>query len=257
MIRPLYFTNNNLSANANIVPLCFWAVLEIFRRPELLSQLRSRLPQIRSLAEFRETFPNEETRDRICADDLLLSIYTETLRLRVNTCIVRRFPHEEIDLAGNKIEKDRLCIVSTYPAHMYGSDWNTRGGMYPLKDFWPYRFLVKPCSDDSQHQSSPMHNSNSACKIKDDSFSFPLYSSWKFSMKGLEGSFIPYGGGASICPGRHLAKHHFLSTVAAMIILFDIEIIARNNMTQPNDFYYGVGVQHPKGKVPFRIKRRI
>jgi hypothetical protein len=158
-----------------------------------------------------------------------------------------------------KIAKDRLCIVSTYPAHMRGREWNTGGGVHPLENFWAYRFLENCYSEAYQGNEPPKVGTKTKYREKDPRSSISLYSdsSRKFSMKGLEGSWIPYGGGASICPGRHLAKHHFLVTVAAMILLFDLEVIASEKMMQMSNFYYGVGVQHPKGQIPFRIRRRV
>lgn len=37
-----------------------------------------------------------------------------------------------------------------------------------------------------------------------------------FSLDGLNGSWIPYGGGFRACPGRHFAKREILMTLAVM-----------------------------------------
>ncbi|KAF2867537.1 cytochrome P450 [Massariosphaeria phaeospora] len=235
------------AANTNVVPSAFWAVLDIFRRPQLLAQLRQRLPVVHSTAELLELFSIAEKKARICADPLLQSIYAETLRLRVHAYALRRFLHDHVDLDGWTIPQDRLCLVSSHPAHMHGAEWNTAEGKHPLSEFWPYRFLVQsrdsaePCSAPSEATGDDMYDG----------------SSWTFSMQGLDGLWIPFGGGPRACPGRHLAKHHMLITMAAMVMLFDVDAQVDEKALRMNELTYGQGTLHPVGKVPFRIRRRV
>ena len=95
----------------------------------------------------------------------------------------------------------------------------------------------------------------------------------RFSLQSLEGSWILYenesssrsfhvrtadgsAGGHSICSEKHFVKRKILLTCAMMIFMFDIEILADDKTLELNSFSYGLSVQKPKGKVPFRIRKR-
>lgn len=150
-----------------------------------------------------------------------------------------------VDLNGFQIPKDHLCLVSTYIAHSQGKEWNTAGGKHPLDQFWPYRFLKRETSETDA----------SAGQTNEPDFDDP---SWKFSVKGLEGCWIPFGGGPRACPGRHLTKHHMITTMAAMAMLFDIDIQAKEEALQTKEVSStGSVAVRPKGPVPFCIRARV
>jgi cytochrome P450 len=235
------------SANVNLGPAAFWAVLEIFRNPALLEQVRSRLPDVRSVADVSSLLSISENKESICADPLLQSIYTETLRLRVCAFIVRRFPHDSVDLHGWRVPRDQTCLVSTHPAHMHGDGWNTDGGQQPLDRFWAHRFLI-PKMDASAASTPPAEQSQNTLSAENG---------WSFSLRGLEGVWIPFGGGPRACPGRHLTKHHMITTMAAMVMLFDVDITASEQALRMSEGCHGFGTLLPMGKVPFRIRRRV
>lgn len=78
----------------------------------------------------------------------------------------------------------------------------------------------------------------------------------KFTMSGLYGSWIPYGGGSRACPGRHFAKREILNTCAMLLAAFDIEILADEEALKVGGGRYGLGAQKPAGKIPARIRKR-
>lgn len=127
---------------------------------------------------------------------------------------------------------------------MHGDEWNTDGGKEPLDRFWAGRFLVP--------------KSNTGPKLAPPATGEPCPEDpWEFSLRGLQGVWIPFGGGPRACPGRHLAKHHMLVTVAAMVMLFDMEITADEHSLRASQANHGLGTLQPVGKVPFRIRRRV
>ncbi|KAH8702826.1 cytochrome P450 [Phaeosphaeriaceae sp. PMI808] len=235
------------AANVNLGPAAFWAVLEIFRDPILLKEVRDRLPAAQSMADVNLFLNTSQARDRICADPLLQSIFTETLRLRVCAFIVRRFPHDTVDLHGWRVPRDQTCLVSTHTAHMQGDGWNVDGGKRPLDRFWAHRFLspLVEARMPSALSTDPSQGTDSS------------KNSWSFSLGGLEGVWIPFGGGPRTCPGRHLTKHHIIITMAVMATLFDVDIMASESSLRMSDGNHGFGTLLPTGRVPFRIRRRI
>jgi cytochrome P450 len=75
-----------------------------------------------------------------------------------------------------------------------------------------------------------------------------------FSVQGLEGAWIPYGGGYAACPGRHFAKRIILYTTALLVAAFEVEVLT--DRLEMDDRCFGLGTQKPKHEVKFRIRRR-
>lgn len=172
---------------------------------------------------------------------VLQAVYAETLRLRMHFYIIRMSDRVDMNIRDWIIPRRKVIVTPTTVAHMDPEAWSTGfKNEHPLDEFWVGRFLNYPseneCGDSKAHTSST-----------------PV-----FSTKGLEGSWIPYGGGPRQCPGRHFAKRQILLTTALMISMFDIEILQEGWGVQ-EDFTlngFGSGVSHPLGKVPIRMRHR-
>jgi cytochrome P450 len=76
--------------------------------------------------------------------------------------------------------------------------WSDAENRHTIDTFWPGRFLKYT------HASSSV----------------------RFSLPATEGSWLPFGNGANICPGRHFAKIHCIVTLAMMVETFDCDILA-------------------------------
>lgn len=123
---------------------------------------------------------------------LLLSLYAETLRFGVQIHIPRCSPHEDLHVGGKAIPQDKLVLVNTWVAHTDEEVWNTRDGEFPLDRFWARRFLVDPDDDRSgpvKRQQRHETTSSIIAGTKTDS-----RGRVEFSIDGLDGVWIPYGG---------------------------------------------------------------
>lgn len=106
--------------------------------------------------------------------------------------------------------------------------WSDTNDIHPVDTFWPGRFL----------------------KYTDKS------ESAQFSLAGTEGSWLPFGSGANLCPGRHFAKIHCIVTLAMMVEIFDCDILAGPKDLKIDLTKFGMGVLGPSGKVAARLRRR-
>lgn len=106
--------------------------------------------------------------------------------------------------------------------------WSDTNDIHPVEEFWPGRFL--------QHTD------------KSDSM--------QFSLAGTEGSWLPFGSGANLCPGRHFAKIHCIVTLAMMVECFDCDILAGPKDLKIDLSKFGMGVLGPSGKAAARLRRR-
>lgn len=116
----------------------------------------------------------------------LLAMYAETLRFGVQIHVPRCAAHQSLHINNKLIPQGKLVLVNTSVAHMDEDVWNTRDGEFPLDTFWARRFLVDPKDEHSgpvrgrrQHTLASSPNTNRDIK---------------FSIEGLDGAWIPYGG---------------------------------------------------------------
>ncbi|KAK0710024.1 cytochrome P450 [Lasiosphaeria miniovina] len=225
---------------SNSISATMMMASHIFRDPVLLQRVRSELEEQH---DFSLDSPETETTidfKRLWKLPLLCSCYAETLRLHVEVLLMFSSPHSDVSLGKWRLPRTKIALVNTVIAHMDEAVWNTKGGLYPLNTFWADRFIVDP-ADPSSGPVRP------ECK--------PIIRKkpW-FSTDGLDGSWIPYGGGPSMCPGRFLSKTVILSTVAILVTKFDMDILT--DQVVRDTWRFGLGVARPKGKIPARVRRR-
>ncbi|KAL4821207.1 cytochrome P450 [Aspergillus spinulosporus] len=193
----------------------------------------------------------------IFADAELLSrsIYAETLRLYVQSYVTRCSAHAPADIGAWRLPQNKVAMVSSYVAHMDDNVWNTQDGAQPLTKFWADRFLVDP--HDTTGRSGPLRRERRAPRTAGVDAKCDLEERAekpRFSLRGLEGFWIPYGGGFGACPGRFFAKRVILFTCALFVTQFDVDIKTRDFSMDSSAF--GLGTQKPKQKIVFAIKRR-
>ncbi|KUI58399.1 Cholesterol 7-alpha-monooxygenase [Cytospora mali] len=228
----VYRARNSISAAS-------WAIYDIYRDPEMLASVRAEVDAcVLKSPDGRIRFDI----DQLLRLPVLQAVYAETLRLRMHFYIIRMPDRVDINIRDWIIPRRKVIVTPTTVAHMDSGVWNTGlKNEHPVDKFWIGRFLKYPSTGDTGNTQP--HNA---------------ISSSEFSTKGLEGSWIPYGGGPRQCPGRHFAKRQILLTIALMVSLFDCEILEEGKGVQ-EDFTlmgFGSGVSHPIGRVPMRIRRR-
>ena len=151
--------------------------------------------------------------------------------------------------------KDKLIMIPSRTIHMDSSVWSTgAGGMHPLNEFWAERFLVhsdEPGSGPAMQSGVVVEKKNVMAKMDQRE------GGGNFSMSGVAGSWIPYGGGQMLCPGRHFAKQEILLSVAMISFMFDIVVLESEGKKVEEDMeFYGLGTLPPKGKIQCRFRRR-
>lgn len=161
------------------------------------------------------------------------------------------------------VEKGKIILASIYFSHRDTTHWNQGrllpNGDYehPITSFWAERFLVYPnnplsgpVKPDSHEQ--PTAEGNSPPITHTDSEA-------KYSIEGLKGVYIPFGGGTNICPGRHYAKNEMLAVVAMMLWAFDFEIVDKESVgrTKASLRAFPTGTLSPdrENRVTVRMRR--
>ncbi|KAK4183911.1 cytochrome P450 [Podospora australis] len=243
----------------NVVPSSMMCTLYIYRDEKLRDRLRSGLDRIVLTGEdalLAGGGGGGDMMETMLRNPLLSSVYAETLRLHLQAYVTRSCAHEDVTLAGRWVlPRNKVCMVNTYASHMDENFWNTRGGAFPLDTFWAERFLIDP----KDAESGPVRMDVPPTQYKKPSpppaEELAEGQGKFFSVSGLEGAWIPYGGGYAACPGRHFAKRIIFFATTLLLTEYDVEILTRN--VEVDTRCFGLGTQKPKDPVRFRIRRRL
>ncbi|KAL8672925.1 MAG: hypothetical protein Q9168_002631 [Polycauliona sp. 1 TL-2023] len=251
------------ATNSNSVPAATWFLYEILQDPKLQKRVRSIISPtaLHPVLEdtTRERVPTFDT-PKLCSDALLQSLYAETLRLRVAVLVVREPARDNFSFRGWHIKKNEVLSISTRTEAMNQDIWNTGDDqdLHPLDTIWADRFIIDPEDPSSGPLRLPKERRNKprvpAIHVNGQADARKPY----FSMDGLSASWIPYGGGTSLCPGRHFAKQEIITTAAIMLEAYDFELMDADGKNRPqvDMSCFGFGTMPPDRPIPFRIRRR-
>lgn len=173
----------------NATPSFFWMLLHIFSRPALLAALRAELAAIvekETTTTTTKTLPLSKLKSHC---PLLLATYKETLRLQTHNTNTR-WVKTSTSLADRYVLKqDGIIQMPGYPVHTLPEIWGE-----DARDFNPNRFIK------TEQQK----------KKKKEREKYP------------SSSFRSFGGGATLCPGRHFATAEICAAAAMVVMRFDI-----------------------------------
>lgn len=227
-------------SNSNVVAATILVAYHIFQDPALLDRVRLEIEETLDQNDLVGSFDPKKLHKM----PLFYSVYAEVLRLYVDVLLIFSSPHEDVALGKWRLPRGEKALVSTSISHRDDGIWNTMGGLHPLDTFWGERFIVDP----SNPLSGPIRP-DVGLRPKLEGHTEPF-----FSTQGLESSWIPFGGGPSICPGRFLAKTVIMFTCVVLVSKFDIEVREGSLKRAPRRF--GLGVAKPGGVIPAQIRRR-
>ncbi|KAL9131944.1 MAG: hypothetical protein Q9217_000224 [Psora testacea] len=181
--------SNVIAILVNTVPTCFWMMFHIFSDPLLLSDLRSELDSILVVHPNEEKSPHRILDVNALKDQcpLLNSTWQETLRYRANGSSNREVMQDTVLDDRYLLKKGSVIQMPALVVHADTSVWGPSA-----TQFDPRRFLAP------------------VTKGKQDQRQHP-------------GAFRAFGGGATLCPGRHFARTEILALVAMLVVRFDIK----------------------------------
>ncbi|KAI1810303.1 hypothetical protein GGS20DRAFT_208003 [Poronia punctata] len=198
-----------------IITSTFWFTFKVLKDRHLLDALLTEISE--SMVNFREGLVLIPT---LTGKSLMQSVYAEILRLYSASGVVRQVQQDNVQFAGYSTPTPRHSYIVAYGRAMAfdNTSWFRAGRQLnkPLEEFDPKRFLV----DSDWTRPQPTQESREILKQRESKTVTPSkekLAGRHFSMDGLLGFWIPYGGGENICPGRHFAKHKIMLTFAALL----------------------------------------
>ncbi|KAL8988911.1 MAG: hypothetical protein Q9177_002090, partial [Variospora cf. flavescens] len=184
----------------NATPTFFWMLVHIFSRPDLLAGIRTEISGVVEAAET--TAPaggTERTHNIIVVSKLLdhcpllLSFYQETLRVLTHNTSSRWVTKDTLLADRYLLKAGNVIQMPGYPVHMmpsvYGAD---------SRIFKPDRFMKPPPPPDDGRKKDRASKQHPA-------------------------SFRSFGGGATLCPGRHFATAELCAATAMFVMQFDMQ----------------------------------
>ncbi|KAK1749889.1 cytochrome P450 [Echria macrotheca] len=231
-----FFGVQVINGTSNTVPASAWTVVSTLTcpDPELLTNIRREAEA--AIAVDPKTGERVFDVQKLAASPWLQAVYTETLRLRSGFCIIRDAVRDtEID--GVSIAKGAI-VQAPIPIAHHDAVWEAEG--YAVDEFWPHRHIkVVGSTDEKGHRAEKV----------------------EFALGNRSGYYFPYGGGITMCPGRHFAKLEIMGTLALLVTQFDIEVVGwvkHDGSPSDREARNGVGmaVYHPDRDLKVRVKRR-
>ncbi|KAM7203154.1 putative cytochrome p450 protein [Naviculisporaceae sp. PSN 640] len=202
-------------------PSCFWMVYFLFSRPHLVDQLRAEMQSAitTTLGPDNVTPHRVLSTQAIKSSPLVSAIWNEVLR------------RSACGTSARLVEQD--CIVPTQA-----------GGKISLKRGSVIQMPSRILHTDSQLWGETV-----------DAFDPTRFLTGK---KITTGAFRPFGGGNTLCPGRHLAAAEINATAVMMALRFDISSAEGQKWPEPEMFATSVAaaIYSPREDIPVVIKRR-
>lgn len=231
--------------------MAFWNLIEVYKDRELLSRVLPELQAgILSPADQDPSKPLRFDLSPILASPLLQSIYAEVLRMRISLMVTRMPDRGDFQYGPWKFEHGAYIALPSAYIGYHEDAWAhlTQDGKHPINTFWAERFLV-PSADEADKSDSKMAQKPMTEKST-------KATEMQFSTEHVEGIWTPYGGGALMCPGRHLAKQEMMGGVTVFAAYYDLKV-ADGWVPKMNPVFYGMGAQQPCEPTPVRIRRRV
>jgi len=179
----------------NTAPPVFWMLVLVYSNPELLDDIRKEVASIMttSLDDGGNVVRNFDISNVKSSCRLLASTYQEILRFRSMGASVRLVMEDTLLDGRWLLKKDNLIQMPSRVIHEDGSIWGS-----DVAEFNPRRFLKeeKPKTANGKRPS-------------------PI-------------AFRAFGGGATLCPGRHFATNEILTIVTMFVMRFDMKPVTGN-----------------------------
>ena len=195
----------------------YWLVVHIFARPDLLAAVREELRHCPSTTAPSSGSPTLDPQEIANSCPLLLSVYRETLRLGSDNSSHRLATSDTLLADKYFLAKGSVVQISGAAMHVDQGIWGEDVNTFEAHRFTPGRLKVK-----SVHPPA----------------------------------FRAFGGGTTICPGRHFATREILYFAALIVAMFDIEAVDGGLIAIPSkkDNVLPVHILEPVDKMLVKMK---
>ncbi|KAI0554012.1 cytochrome P450 [Xylaria curta] len=213
----------------NATTSTFWILLQIFADPQLLSTVREEITQVLVPDKNNDKDTDRGNYKLNIADlkdhcPMLIAVYRECLRLGSDNYSTRMVKEDTLLADRYFLKKGAVIQIAGGVIHADESIWGDG-----VESFNPGRFLESKQQSGNTRQNQ-IHPA----------------------------AFRAFGGGKTLCPGRHFAMNEILSLVSLVVLMFDIEAPngGKINVPRKNDGVLPVHILEPITPVEVLISMR-
>ncbi|KAM9501142.1 cytochrome P450 7A1 isoform 1-T1 [Clarias gariepinus] len=213
------------ASQANTLPAAFWSIYYTLRNPEAFAAARREADLI--LAQFQNDKPTNLSKEQLESMTVLESIINEALRLSSASIMIRVASDDFILTldSGQEAAIRKGDYIALYPRLIHLDP-----DIYPNPLEFKYdRFL----DEEGQRQSQFFKNG-----------------------RQLKHYLVPFGSGASKCPGRFFAMNELKQFLMLALWHYDLEIIEPHDTLSPDRTRAGLGILPPVQDVLIRYRAR-
>ncbi|KAK6335005.1 hypothetical protein TWF718_010447 [Orbilia javanica] len=207
---------------ANAIPAACWLVAYVLFTPGLLERLRSEIASCVEDSVEGSSLPTFNV-EKLTKLTLFNAVWQEALRIGVSA-LSPRMVLEDTEIDGYIYKKGGMIQGLSPLAQLEEEYWGK-----DVNEFNPDRWLPYPGEDATV----------AAKRIRE-----------------LQSKLRPFGGGTTICPGRHFAVQEIQAMVAVLITAFEWDTAGGEIPGVDRDFF-GAGGLPAKGDVKVKLRRRV
>ncbi|KAI0431593.1 cytochrome P450 [Xylaria sp. FL1042] len=180
---------------ANTYAAVFWMVFYVFSNSEILSELRQELSTVITTNRSDVTVGEQKihhTLDMMKVNThcpILISTFRESMRLHSVGMSLRQVCKDTVINYSYCLKKDAMVLMPTIAIHTDPDVWGSDVLSFNYRRFLP---ISKSKSDTQKDRVSPA-------------------------------AFRSFGGGTTLCPGRHFATTQIIVWISMLVMRFDVE----------------------------------
>ncbi|KAK6541858.1 hypothetical protein TWF694_007636 [Orbilia ellipsospora] len=205
---------------ANAIPAASWTVAHALLVPGVLEKLKAEVSTAVRPPVEGSPLPTFDV-DMLSKLPFLNAVWQESMRLGVSS-LSPRMVIEDTEINGYMYKKGGMIQACSPVVQIEEEYWGK-----DVMEFKPERWLPYPREDVTA----------AGKRIRD-----------------YQSKIRPFGGGVSICPGRHFAGQEILATVAVFVMAFEWDTMGKS-VPEINRQLFGVGALPPKSDVRLRVRR--
>lgn len=212
---------NTLQLNANAIPIAMQTITQLVLHPQIHNAV------IQEISEAK-TGPTNFDMRKVTSSPRFKSVYIEALRWATASPSPRVVKHD-VKVGPYTLRRGNMVIVHSRTLQMDSKTWSVPG--VPESDpenFWPERFLSEDDSNTESHSIS--ENAEAEANYSNDVLQAKKQDEERRKMQAQEEkvrtlSLRPFGGGTTLCPGRHFANNEIMGGIAALLLRLEIEVV--------------------------------
>ncbi|KAI0802243.1 cytochrome P450 [Xylaria sp. FL0064] len=190
--RSRFEVGNALGMLENIHPAVFWLVFYVFSNPRALRRIRKEVSGVitTTVSEADGNQIHHHVLDLAKVNShcpFLVSTFKETMRIHSAGVSIRQVCQDTILNNTYRLKKGAMILMPTISIHTDPSIWGPDALSFNYE-----RFLSDKTNTSQKERASP-------------------------------GAFRTFGGGTTLCPGRHFATAQIMAWISMLVMRFDIE----------------------------------